>query len=49
MVMVDGEIVVENGQIKACDEEALVREATDTGQKVWERFKDRHGDYVAQS
>lgn len=48
MVMVDGDIVVEDGRLKGLDEDALIREASKIGRGVWERFKDRHGAYVAK-
>jgi 5-methylthioadenosine/S-adenosylhomocysteine deaminase len=49
MVMVDGRIVVEEGRVVGVDEDALIREAARAGAAAWERFKERHGDYVART
>ncbi|WP_425404442.1 amidohydrolase family protein [Hwanghaeella sp.] len=46
-VMIDGRTVVEDGRVTGIDEEDLILQAAQAGASAWDRFKTRHGAYVA--
>ena len=44
MVMVDGEILVENGNVLTADEDSLIANAEQSAQAAWHRFNERFGE-----
>ena len=48
MVLVDGWVVVEAGEVCSLDARALIDPAAEAADAVWLRFVDKYGDIIAR-
>ena len=46
-VIVDGQVVVSNGQVQPADEDVLITRASQAATAAWDRFSQHYGSFVA--